>query len=152
MRRARHKEQIAGSDSTSLAFSQSHRQYVLSSLRCTREGEAADSVNHVNVLFSRCTFISVQLRATLSPAGSITLGNALQKRKRKREITPSGSSCHTPLHHHQPITRRHSWGFVWLRPAWRRRSRCVRAKTMTPRKIARSAWLRAAVSHRYSPA
>lgn len=48
-------------------------------------GEAADSVNHVNVLSSRCTFISAQLRATLFPAGSITLGNALQKKERRRK-------------------------------------------------------------------
>lgn len=77
------RSRLLARTATSLAISQSHRQYVLSSLRCTREGEAADSVNHVNVLFSRCTFISVQLQATLSPLGSITLGNALQKRKKK---------------------------------------------------------------------
>lgn len=26
------------------------------------------------------------------------------------------SFCHTPLHHRRPITRQHSWGFVWHRP------------------------------------
>lgn len=101
--------------------------------------KAARSVNHVNVLFSRCTFIWVQLGATLFPAESITFEkNALQRRRRGegREKTPSSPFCHTPLHHRQPITKQHSWGFVWPH-AWSR-SRCTSARKkkqpMTPQR------------------
>lgn len=50
--------------------------------RLLQTREAARSVNHVNVLFSRCTFVWVQLGATLFPAESITLENVLQRRRR----------------------------------------------------------------------
>lgn len=110
-------------------FSSLYRDWLL------KMHNAACSVNHVNVLFSRCTFICVQLGATLFPAESITLENALQRRRReegeKNAIQPF---CHTPLHHHQPITKQYSWGFVWPQ-AWST-SRCMSAKkkTMTPQR------------------
>lgn len=57
--------------------------------------EAARSVNHVNVLFSRCTFIWVQLGATLFPAESITLkktpskGGGEERGEKKHHPAPS---------------------------------------------------------------
>lgn len=85
--RARHKEQIAGLVGRSLVGFLFFFSPVTPSLRAwlLQTHKGARSVNHVNVLFSRCTFIWVQLGATLFPAESITLENALQRRRRGEE-------------------------------------------------------------------
>lgn len=50
--------------------------------------EAVESVNHVNILFSRCTFISVQLRQRYSQQGQL-----LRKCPQKRSAPPVIGHC-----------------------------------------------------------
>lgn len=78
--------------------------------------DRAESVSHVNILFSRYTLPSVKRWQSYSQQGQL-----LQKCPQNKQLC-----CHKTLDHRQPITRQQSGGFVWHRP--RGISRCITRK------------------------